>query len=91
MKQAIDNKLVAMEYVDNYGHTTESYPANPNGSVQGISALTTTDGRATIIMPHPERAFLSQQLSWHPKDWGSDSPWMSMFLNARDWVAENKH
>lgn len=85
---ALQNKLVIAQYVDNYGQVTEEYPANPNGSADGITALTTTDGRATIIMPHPERAFMSRQLSWHPAEWGEDSPWMQIFYNARKWIAE---
>jgi phosphoribosylformylglycinamidine synthase len=86
---ALEQKLVAMQYVDNYGRVTEKYPANPGGSEQGITSLTTPDGRATIFMPHPERAFQSRQLSWHPPEWGEDSPWMQLFYNARDWVEEN--
>jgi phosphoribosylformylglycinamidine synthase len=85
-KLALDKKLVAAQYINNSGQVTEAYPANPNGSTQGITSLTTPDGRATILMPHPERAFLSRQLSWHPSDWGTDSPWMRMFQNARSWV-----
>lgn len=84
--KAIKNDLIAAQYVDNYGKVTENYPANPNGSPEGITALTTTDGRATIIMPHPERSFMTRQLSWHPADWAEDSPWLQMFLNARGWV-----
>ena len=86
-----DMDLVAAQYVDNHGSVTENYPANPNGSPQGITALTTPDGRATIIMPHPERVFLTKQLSWHPADWGVDSPWFKLFQNARAWVEESKH
>lgn len=86
---AINRNLVAMQYVDNYGRVTETYPANPNGSSEGITSLTTPDGRATIFMPHPERSFLTRQLSWHPEDWGADSPWMQLFYNARRWVEEN--
>ncbi len=86
---ALKQELVAMQYVDNYGKAAENYPANPNGSKQGITSLTTPDGRATIFMPHPERAFQSRQLSWHPADWGEDSPWMQIFHNARAWVEEN--
>ena len=78
--------MVAAHYVDNYGKVTETYPANPNGSAQGITSVTTEDGRFTIMMPHPERVFLTQQLSWHPDDWGKDSPWMRMFQNARKWL-----
>jgi len=25
-------------------------------------------------------------MSWSPKDWPEDSPWMQMFYNARAWV-----
>jgi phosphoribosylformylglycinamidine synthase len=88
MQAAQKSNLVVAQYVDNYGHVAEAYPANPNGSPAGITALTTPDGRATIIMPHPERAWLSRQLSWHPGDWGEDSPWLRIFQNARAWTAE---
>ena len=65
---------------------TEQYPLNPNGSPFGITALTTTTGRVTILMPHPERVFRTVALSWHPADWPEDSPWMKLFRNARAWV-----
>ena len=78
--------LVALRFVDNRGAPTEVYPANPNGSPAGITGLTTADGRFTILMPHPERVFRSVQQSWHPAEWGEDSPWMRMFRNARAWV-----
>ncbi|MDP5206072.1 phosphoribosylformylglycinamidine synthase, partial [Alishewanella sp. SMS9] len=77
---------VAMRFVDNYGQVTEQYPANPNGSPAGITALTTTDGRVSIMMPHPERVFRTVANSWHPDDWQEDSPWMRMFRNARVWL-----
>ena len=84
--QAVQH-LVAMRYVDNRGKATEAYPYNPNGSPEGITALTTPDGRFTIFMPHPERVFRSVLMSWHPAEWGEDSPWMRIFRNARAWVA----
>ena len=74
---------VALRYVDNYGDVTERYPANPNGSVAGICGLASTDGRVTIMMPHPERVARTVQNSWHPDDWGDEGPWMRMFYNAR--------
>lgn len=77
---------VALRYVDNYGHITETYPANPNGSPDGITALTTTDGRVTIMMPHPERVFRTVANSWHPDEWQEDSPWVRMFRNARKFI-----
>ena len=65
---------------------TEQYPLNPNGSPLGMTALTTTTGRVTIMMPHPERVFRTAAMSWHPETWGEDSPWMKLFYNARAWV-----
>ena len=65
---------------------TEQYPLNPNGSPFGMTALTTTTGRVTILMPHPERVFRTVAMSWHPADWPEDSPWMKLFYNARSWV-----
>jgi phosphoribosylformylglycinamidine synthase len=78
--------LVAGRYVDNRGKVTETYPYNPNGSPQGITALTTPDGRFNILMPHPERVFRTVAMSWHPEEWGEDSPWMRIFRNARAFV-----
>jgi len=78
--------LVAARFVDGAGRVAERYPQNPNGSPGGITALTTPDGRATILMPHPERVFRSVQMSWHPREWNEDSPWMRMFRNARLFV-----
>lgn len=75
--------LVVMRYVDNHGRRTETYPANPNGSTEGICGLCNADGRVTIMMPHPERVARSVQNSWHPDDWGDDGPWMRMFYNMR--------
>ncbi len=74
---------VAMRYVDNLGNPTQQYPNNPNGSPNAITGLTTTDGRVTIMMPHPERVFRAVANSWHPEEWNEDSPWMRMFRNAR--------
>jgi phosphoribosylformylglycinamidine synthase len=78
--------LAAAHFVDYAGRVTETFPANPNGSPLGMTAFTTPDGRFTIMMPHPERAALSVNLSWHPKLWKAESPWMRMFRNARVWV-----
>ena len=78
--------LVTLRFVDNHGHATERYPYNPNGSPQGVTGLTTPDGRFTILMPHPERVFRTVQNSWHPAGWGEDGPWLRMFRNARKWV-----
>jgi phosphoribosylformylglycinamidine synthase len=78
--------LRAMRYVDGDGQPTEQYPLNPNGSPQGLTAVTTADGRFTALMPHPERVFRNIQMSWTGGDVGEFSPWMRMFRNARKWV-----
>ena len=83
---ANNSGTVSMRYINNYGDVTETYPANPNGSVDGITSLTTTDGRVTIMMPHPERVFRTVANSWHPDSWGEDSPWVRMFRNARKFI-----
>ena len=85
---------IALRYVDNYGNVTEQYPANPNGSPQGITGLTANDGRVTIMMPHPERVFRAIQNSYIPsgpegESWDEDGAWMRMFRNARVWCEEN--
>jgi phosphoribosylformylglycinamidine synthase len=77
---------VAVRYVDGAGRVATGYPANPNGSPDAIAGLTSRDGRATLMMPHPERVFRTAQLSWHPAGWDEDSPWMRLFRNARAWV-----
>lgn len=82
----IDKAIVAMRFIDNKGHASETYPYNPNGSPEGITSVTTPDGRFTVLMPHAERVFRSVQQSYHPDSWGEDSPWMRMFRNARKWV-----
>ncbi|HAS13974.1 MAG TPA: phosphoribosylformylglycinamidine synthase, partial [Idiomarina abyssalis] len=74
---------VALRYIDNWGEVAKQYPANPNGSPKGITAVTSDDGRVTAMMPHPERVFRTVANSWHPDEWGEDSPWMRMFRNAR--------
>jgi phosphoribosylformylglycinamidine synthase len=84
--QAILNKQIALCFEDAAGNPTEMYPQNPNGSPHGVTGLTTADGRFTIMMPHPERVFRTVTNSWHPDEWGEDSPWMRMFRNARVWV-----
>jgi phosphoribosylformylglycinamidine synthase len=82
---AAQNKVV-MRFVENNGETALRYPANPNGSPEGITGLTSADGRVTIMMPHPERVIRTVQNSWHPEDWGDDGPWLRLFRNARRWV-----
>jgi phosphoribosylformylglycinamidine synthase len=85
-RACLEAQLVWLRYLDNHGRVATSYPANPNGSPDGIAGLTSADGRVTIVMPHPERVFRSVQHSWRPEGWGEDSPWMRLFRNARAWI-----
>lgn len=84
--ELISDQIACMRYIDRNAQATDMYPANPNGSPQGLTGFTNTDGRFTIMMPHPERVYRSVQNSWQSDDWGQDSPWMRMFRNARLWV-----
>jgi phosphoribosylformylglycinamidine synthase len=77
---------VALRYVTGDGRIAEAYPANPNGSPDGIAGVSSRDGRATILMPHPERTLRSANFSWAPRDWPEPSPWQRMFRNARVWL-----
>jgi phosphoribosylformylglycinamidine synthase len=85
-QETVARDFSALRFVDSRGEVTEHYPENPNGSAGGNTAFTSVDGRATIMMPHPERAFRTIQYSWHPDEWGEDGPWMRLFRNARAWV-----
>jgi phosphoribosylformylglycinamidine synthase len=78
--------IAAMRFTDNHGQPTEAYPANPNGSTGGLTAVTTSDGRFTAMMPHPERVFRNVQMSWTNLDKSAASPWMQLWHNARQWV-----
>ena len=76
----------AVRFVDHTGAPTEVYPFNPNGSPDGLTGVTTPDGRFTAMMPHPERVFRNIQMSWTSGDQSAPSPWLRMFRNARKWV-----
>lgn len=77
---------ISLRYVDSQGNPTQHYPLNPNGSPDGITGVTSLDGRATILMPHPERTFRAVQHSWKPEDWQDDGAWLRLFRNARRFV-----
>lgn len=79
----IDNNLVAMQYLNNDLSVSESYPANPNGSLFGITGLINQSGQVAVMMPHPERVFRSVSNSWHPEDWQENGAWLRLFQNAR--------
>ena len=74
-----------LHYVGETGEPTQNYPQNPNGSDHALAGIVNENGRVTGMMCHPERSFLSDQLSWFPSEWGKFSPWMQVFANARQW------
>jgi phosphoribosylformylglycinamidine synthase len=85
-QQFLIQQQLALRFVDNRGVVSQRYPANPNGSPLGITAVTNRDGRVTAMMPHPERVYRTVQNSWYPAGAGVDSGWMRMFRSARRWV-----
>ncbi len=92
VNEVLANKLATLRFIDNASTPTETYPFNPNGSPLGLTGFTTTDGRFSIMMPHPERVFRAVQHSWRPEAWKADgnqedAPWMRMFRNARKFIA----
>ncbi len=87
VNDVLANKLATLRFIDNESTPTEVYPFNPNGSPLGLTGFTTTNGRFSIMMPHPERVFRAVQHSWRPDGWQEDAPWMRMFRNARKFIA----
>ncbi len=79
---------VALRFVDHHGAPTERFPQNPNGSPAGVTGISNADGRITIMMPHPERLTRAASFSWRPPQWQGESPWLRMFLNARQWLGD---
>ena len=84
LEELVKSDQIAMQFVDPLERSTEKYPINPNGSPNGITGITASNGRITIMMPHPERVFRKVQMSWHRGDWNEFSPWMQIFVNAKN-------
>ena len=88
LEEVLKAGLAPVRYVDDQDRATKAYPFNPNGSPEGIAALTSEDGRHLALMPHPERSFLTWQWGWIPEAWKEEdaaSPWLRIFQNARAW------
>ncbi len=91
LREVVEKGLAPIRYVDDEGNITETYPFNPNGSPQGITALCSPDGRHLAMMPHPERTFLKWQWAWMPEELDRKlkaSPWLRLFQNARAWCKQ---
>jgi phosphoribosylformylglycinamidine synthase len=89
LNQVEQSNLVPLRYVDDNGKATETYPFNPNGSVNGITSLCSPNGRHLAMMPHPERCINSWQWPWMPNQLkekvGPVGPWLKLFQNVRNW------
>ena len=77
---------MSLRDVYNSGQATGGYPFYPNGAAQGVTGLTSEDGRVTIMMPHPERVYPTLQHIWDPSKWQEQAPWLRLFQNARKWL-----
>lgn len=86
LEQCDTSGLVALRYINNDLSIASTYPANPNGSPNGIGSVASADGRVTIMMPHPERVYRAVTNSWKPNDWEEDGAWLRLFRNARVFV-----
>jgi phosphoribosylformylglycinamidine synthase len=86
VNEVLTKKLVTMRFIDHTSMPTASYPYNPNGSPLGITGLTSTDGRFSIMMPHPERVIRNVQNTWQRCGDSEDSAWIRMFRNARKYI-----
>ncbi|XP_021550547.1 phosphoribosylformylglycinamidine synthase [Neomonachus schauinslandi] len=82
--------LAPLHWADDAGQPTEQYPMNPNGSPGGVAGVCSLDGRHLALMPHPERAVRPWQWAWRPPpfDTLTASPWLQLFINARNWTRE---
>ena len=90
LKQLSKAGLIPVRYVDSTGNVASKYPANPNGSVEGIAAVQTPSGRVLAIMPHPERVVALESNSWFPPAMAEAArgkgPWFRLFQNAYDFA-----
>ncbi|OLL22917.1 Phosphoribosylformylglycinamidine synthase [Neolecta irregularis DAH-3] len=88
--RAKGNGHIVLRYTDNHGNPTQHFPYNPNGSIDAVAGVQSSDGRVLALMPHPERVILAEANSWVPdgklEEWGDFGPWIEMFRSARRWV-----
>ncbi len=76
--------LIALGYSDARCETTTlDYPANPNGSVDGIAGICNQTGRIFGLMPHPE-AFLhrTNHPRWTREELPEEGAGLALFRNA---------
>jgi len=66
-----ENGQIALRYCDAAGAALDSFPVNPNGSMDNIAGISNREGNVLAMMPHPERSTWLRQV---PEDltgqWG---------------------
>ena len=80
--------MVAFRYTTTDGNPTQEYPANPNGSINAIAAITNQAGTVLGMMPHPE-VYISK--TQHPhwtreNDLPEEGMGLQLFRNAVDYI-----
>ena len=55
LERLLANGQIATQYVDLQGNPAKEMPYNPNGSIHGVEAITSPDGRILGKMGHSER------------------------------------
>lgn len=79
----------AYQIVAKYAY--EAYPGNPNDSDYNTAMLCDKTGRHLVTMPHIERSTFQWNWANYPKGRQDEvTPWLEAFVNARNWIAENK-
>ncbi len=88
---------VALRYVEGETARHFSLPANPNGALDNIAAVSSRDGRVIGMMPHPERAvrftqlphwtYLREQYIRDGVSLPADGPGLQLFRNAVHYFA----
>jgi phosphoribosylformylglycinamidine synthase I len=67
LRQMKENAQICLRYCDAAGTVVQSFPVNPNGSVDNIAGVSNREGNVLAMMPHPERATWLRQV---PEDLG---------------------
>jgi phosphoribosylformylglycinamidine synthase len=75
-------------YAERNGNVTDSYPANPNGSLGSVAGVCDGSGQVFALMPHPERHIrYTQHPAWTKNKSGkSKGDGLIIFYNAVKWV-----
>ena len=83
--------LVALRYCDpQTKQPTMAYPANPNGSPDGIAGVCDPTGRLFGLMPHPE-AFLhrTNHPRWTREELPDEGQGVALFRNGVNFIRDN--